>query len=321
MNTSDRIKFFARDILLLVGIPSVEIFILRAAFRAQLGPGNVSLGSEAVDLVVPGVLGTCLFIWLLTENQSFQYALRVPNLILNLVFLCLLLSLLSINHSSIGKIGYVSYAFMLCTLSFSILFSCWSVYIPFQPFSSLMRNSPQLFLAFLFCLWLLTGYVHLVYYLWQPIVAITGPAVCFILSGIGMGVKCTIGKHFGINHPQFSALISEPCSGMEGIFFFLFTFSILLMFEKGTPRPFRMLKYYLLGVLMMFLLNIFRISLFFAAATLAVKYWGRALAHKYFIGAFHNHVGWILYFIGIGLFMNFYSKRISRGTVPGEVTP
>ena len=292
-----------------VALPLAELFICREFFHTQFGPGNIVLGAETFDVLIPGTMGISLFLWLLSEKDPVPWVVRKSFLIVHLFFLVLLLSLLSVPRELTGTFGYALYGGIIFGLGCLVLLSCFGISFPGKYFHEITLRNPQLFFTFLLTLWTLVGYHKIVKSLWRPVSRLTGNAVCHSLSTLGMQVHCTLRDHVDIVHPLFSASIAWPCSGLEGVFFFLFTFSILLMFEQRKIGFFRTCLHYLLGIGMMLILNVIRISIFFVAATRAVQYWGRAKAQDYFIGAFHNHIGWIIYFIGIGTFVWIYTRK------------
>jgi len=136
----------------------------------------------------------------------------------------------------------------------------------------------------------------------------TGVAVHGVLSVLGLGVtRFGIKQKIGIEHPSMRVSIGMGCSGLEGIFFFLCAYLLFLFFLKERPTWKRVSLTIVGGIAFMFVLNVFRIVLFFAVAlainAVSVEPEGRA----FFKWAFHQNIGWVLYFIGIALFLRYFS--------------
>lgn len=136
---------------------------------------------------------------------------------------------------------------------------------------------------------------------WQYLASPT-TAVVRVLLRLG-GIQTESPHPQAIVHPLFSAWIGPGCDGFEGIFFFLFVFCILMMLDWKKHSPRRLFALFGGGILLMIALNVLRITLFFAAALWLTLRLGNTEAQEWFVWAFHSHVGWILYVIGIVLFV------------------
>jgi exosortase/archaeosortase family protein len=138
---------------------------------------------------------------------------------------------------------------------------------------------------------------------WRPLAKVTEVAVFNLLRVLGVGVWMGYCEgNLAIKHPTLNAYISMGCSGLEGIFFFLFTFALLRLFEKHRGGHFRAAIIAVAGIGYMFLLNVVRITLFFVAAINLAKFGDRAQGRDFVMWAFHSNIGWILYLGGLALF-------------------
>ncbi len=110
-----------------------------------------------------------------------------------------------------------------------------------------------------------------------------------------------IPKH--LDHPLFHVTIAPVCSGVEGLYFFIFIFGIIGMLHWKNYSRKALLLLFFIGNGMMLTLNILRITLFFRLAVWLTEKWGSgSKSGELFKWAFHAHIGWILYFLGLGLF-------------------
>ena len=137
--------------------------------------------------------------------------------------------------------------------------------------------------------------------LWPYLASPTTLAVRGVLFLSGLPTESA--RPTEIVHPIFGARIGRGCSGFEGVFFFIFVFCILAMLDWKKFSLRRLSALFASGILLMVALNILRIALFFALGIwLSIKL-GKSKAAEWFIWTFHSHAGWLLYFVGIGLFL------------------
>ena len=154
-------------------------------------------------------------------------------------------------------------------------------------------------------------YESLQQHLWAGLSGATIPPVQLLLGWIGVPVQVSAGD-FMISHPRFQLRIAAACSGLEGMAFFVYAFSLAQMLGlAGLAGGARIAAGYLAGVGWMFALNILRVALLFRIALWAGNRWGAAGESKLVTWGFHSHAGWILYLVGIGLFIGIFSRRRS----------
>ena len=146
-------------------------------------------------------------------------------------------------------------------------------------------------------------------HLWAGFSSATIPPVQLLLGWIGVPVQVSA-EDFTINHPQFQLRIAAACSGLEGMAFFMYVFSLVQMLGlAGLSGGARIAAGYLAGMGWMFTLNIVRITLFFKVALWAGNRWGKEGTSALVQWVFHSHAGWALYLAGITLFIGIFSGR------------
>ena len=147
------------------------------------------------------------------------------------------------------------------------------------------------------------------HHLWSGLSVATIPPVQLLLGWMGVPVQISL-RDFSILHPRFHLEIMAPCSGLEGMAFFAYAFSLAQMLGlAGLAGGARIAAGYLAGMGWMFALNILRVALLFRIALWAGNRWGEAGTSKLVTWGFHSHAGWILYLAGIGLFIGIFSGR------------
>jgi exosortase/archaeosortase family protein len=115
-----------------------------------------------------------------------------------------------------------------------------------------------------------------------------------------------------ISSPWFSINVYIGCSGLEGIFLFMFMLSVLFLSDWEFFKNRRLVLLYAAGIICMFLVNALRIAAFFT-----VGYWvHRPDAAEWLEGLqgaplylFHSYVGWVFYVITFLLFTMCIHRR------------
>lgn len=107
---------------------------------------------------------------------------------------------------------------------------------------------------------------------------------------------------------NFSVAIGEPCSGVESLSLFLGLFLLLLIYEAENISLRRAFVVFAVGVPLVFLLNVVRVSLIMVMGQ---------FNGEFALGAFHSQIGWVLFSILILLMLYFtypWMRGKSRGT-------
>lgn len=131
---------------------------------------------------------------------------------------------------------------------------------------------------------------------------------------ISQGTRPTI----VIASSYFNVQVYADCSGLEGIFFFYFLMSCMLLIDWKFFRHMSLFNLYLFGFIYMYCFNILRISLLYVLGTMA-RTPGASSFMRQFEGAawdyMHQWTGVFLYLVAFGIFamvMYFYNARIDE---------
>jgi exosortase/archaeosortase family protein len=300
--------------LLVFAIPLLEIFWLRHCVHQAFGPNLLSLGIHATDIYVPLLLGAALVFYKLRQSNRLPLVWQARTGWLNALFLLLTTGLVQ----SFDRI-YVSFAhaeilvsgiFLLAGLTFGT-----SLFLALSPRTlreALRPYSYRIGYGFIAILGLIYYPVVLDRF-WPSLSQATSTLCAIVLQLLGIPiVELTQGKVISLWHPRFCAEMVMGCSGLEGVFFFLFSFWLLQVFHTHKTTVERAVGLTLGGCLFLFALNVLRICLFFSAAVFLEKYVASQTSRNFFEWVFHANVGWILYAFGIHLFF----QRFCRPTYP-----
>lgn len=304
-------KFFP-SALLVLSVPVVETWALRRQIHHSFGASVTQIGIHASDIYVPaGVIGLVAF-WALQRKAPLTVMFRIHGLLLNGTLFFLSLALAA-SFASLPRTGFligigIVALLLFCALTFSSAF-----FVFLSPEELRKRVGEFRFYAVLAILGalLLVSYPIILETSWSPLSHATGYLVSAVLNLLGLKVTYLVrASEFEILHPKFYATISMGCSGLDGIFFFLFGYLFLGSIDPGIFFGFHSVWISLLGVLMMFSLNLFRISLFFIVAVALSHSVSTDAARNFILWAFHANIGWVLYFVGLGfVYHNLYRRQ------------
>ena len=157
--------------------------------------------------------------------------------------------------------------------------------------------------------WLFLNFYSMFQKLWPIFALIVGKSVYFFLSlfysdAFYESTTVSFGHVFEgiptVGTSNFAGAIFEQCSGIEGLSLFLLFFTIIVIIEWKEINKRKLLILYPLGLGLMFLINIFRITLLMIAGT--------EISPAFAAGGFHSNFGWILFAIYFVIF-EFFSYR------------
>jgi exosortase/archaeosortase family protein len=142
--------------------------------------------------------------------------------------------------------------------------------------------------------------------IWLQIMPATGKTVFWVLKPFVSDLKMKIGNFSAVLESSFiSVLIFFPCSGLECVAFLLFGLCILMM-NDWKEIGWKGLAWFPIGICFALALNIVRIFLFLLfAQKLAENSATQDETTEYIRWLFHEHVGWVIYLLGIGTFLGF----------------
>jgi exosortase/archaeosortase family protein len=142
--------------------------------------------------------------------------------------------------------------------------------------------------------------------LWPPVAKLTAVITCFSLSPFLTSMSCEFDAmeraslFHRLNHPLFTIAIGTGCSGLEGVFFFLFMGLLIVMARVEEWGWLKSSLFLAIGVPGIYAMNILRISVFYVVAIVVHREYGAVESGTAFIALFHSLVGWFLYLLFFG---------------------
>ncbi len=293
--------------LLFFIIPYLELVSLRFIIsREAIYEHMIILFSPGLMFyaLIPFATAFVVFVMLLDKRKDplpliFHKKIAIANGICFIIFLLVSLNLGSL-HALLGKKGL---SFIWADLGVLTLGSSLIIFLDLAALVHRIKKYAWealfgLFAGSLFYLFHLS-----IHYLW-PFLSTAVTFIVYTLLNL-MGLGMTMGTdQYTLSHPLFSAKVAAACSGLEGIFLFIFLFSLILIVDWGSYTLKKALLIYCLGILFMFFLNVLRVTIFFTAAIWATQQWGQGEASQLFVWFFHANVGWVFYLIGIAIFFS-----------------
>lgn len=160
------------------------------------------------------------------------------------------------------------------------------------------------------------------HYLWEQIAHSAAVSSHWIMDTLGFElnalVETTRGKRtVTLETVNFSIRVFKPCSGLEGIFMFMFLLSAIILMDWPMFKRMHFTETYLLGFIYMYGVNVLRIvSLFlfghFAEAPDASPF--MASMRGVSVDIFHSYIGQVYYFCAFLLFaFVLYCRMGKRG--------
>lgn len=141
---------------------------------------------------------------------------------------------------------------------------------------------------------------------WLYILPATGKTVFWVLKPFISDLRLQLGNFSAVLESSLiSVIIFFPCSGLECVAFLFFGLCVLMM-NDWKEIGLKGLAWFPIGVGFALTLNIVRIFLFLLfAQKLAENSATQAETTEYIRWLFHEHVGWVIYLLGIGTFLGF----------------
>lgn len=294
--------------LLLLLLPLSEFVIERILLRRFAG---VTLRREPfsdVDLLLPACFAFVLYVFLMEMHETLRLKFRPAPFLANGFSFAVFL--LAIFLSQRGVI-HLDVKLSILLLVVNAVTAC----LVFLPLSRFLKNEPRF--AWVPCL-LIAGsialYITFFGLLWRLLLYPTGMGVYRILRFfLGDGVQISfraLPLEAEIMHPNFGISLQNGCGGVDALF--LFSFSLLLAL-MAYPKLLSFSGWLLtaaVGLLLMFLTNIARISLFFIVALKSEHHLTEQIRQPLVLGLFHTHIGWILY---VSVLISYFSVIFRMG--------
>jgi len=301
-----------RSVLPLV-LPIFCTAFVHHLFFKTFGENNLTLGIYSRDIYIPLGLGAVVSFYQMIGN-GVGLRFRTRFFVLTLGLLVFVSALLKFYLQLIFKIPH---SFLIVTLLGTCFLTLITAFLTTLKFSEVLtyvrkRNSAALYV--LIAVTSLLNYPLILKFFWKQASFLTAKSVYYIylLCGIPLHFQLTP-VSFNLSGGGFAVKIIMGCSGLEGIFFFIFGFSLIQCLEKRSFN-WRVPVAYLVGSLVLFLLNTFRISSFYFLGIQLKKIMAASQVRQIVEAAFHNHLGWILYLVGIIIFMRVY-RRLEKNIV------
>ena len=296
-------------------IPYLELVLLRfMVSRSAIYEHLILLFSPGLIFyaLIPFATAFVVFVMLLDKKGSplpvlFHKKVAVANAIFFLVFLIAGLNLGFLHH----LMGKKWLSFIWSDLGILTFGSSLLIFLDLEVLFQQIKRYPWEALFSVFAGGLFYLFDLSIHYIWPFLSSAVTMIVYQLLRLLGFDMFMGADQ-YTISHPLFSARVAAACSGLEGIFLFIFLFSLIVIVDWGSYSVRKALLIYLLGILYMFLLNVLRVMVFFAAAIWATKQWGEGQASQLFVWFFHANVGWIFYLIGIALFFSILFRFMQK---------
>lgn len=282
----------------LLFLPCIEFICLRVFLHHGLGLSVGFVGMTDYDLVFPFILSFFVFVYCLEETAPLTLSFNPRGFITHLVFLTLFI-LLSLAFSSLSKAGG-NYFFVLWVLiGISVFGSALFTWITPAEFQAHPKRSLLPWAVLAGSSKIIAR--NLLGFLWLPTAEVTGRSVCSLATVWSSRVDCQFHQLSGtdfyqmISHPLLTISIGLGCSGLEGIFYFLFVAVLIFMSRWDDFGTTKASLFLLSGIMGMFWLNIFRILFILIGGVAIIRVLGPDKADSIISGLFHGSIGWLLY--------------------------
>ncbi|MFM8315513.1 MAG: hypothetical protein ACKOA8_14610 [Deltaproteobacteria bacterium] len=293
---------------------SLPIFctaLIHHFFFRTFGENNLTLGIYSRDIYIPLGLGAIFSLSrMLGYGVSLQFRPFFGALTLGLGVLIVVLL-----HHYWSLASQFSHSFLVVTLLAScvlLLISAFLTTLKFFEILAYIRKENTAALYVLIALASLLNYPMILNFFWKQASFLTAKSVYYVylLFGVPLHFQLTP-VSFNLSGGGFAIKIIMGCSGLEGIFFFIFGFSLIQCLEKKS-FDWKVPLAYFVGSVFLFLLNTLRITSFYFLGIQLKRVMASSDVRKVIEAAFHNHFGWILYLVGIIIFMRIYRALEQR---------
>lgn len=287
--------------------PICEIIIIRNTLHELLGSNLMRLGIHATDFYLPFALGITLVFFIIQKKEPLTIQLNKRLLSINLALIFILVQFKT--FFSPPNFSAEKTALTLLILPSLILFTSLFIFISFHELLQKIRAHQIRFLIGIIALCFLLFYPLILELFWVPLSTSTAILSAWVLNLFGLKVETlNLGGFFRMWSPYFSATMVMGCSGLEGIFFFIYSCLLLQMIDPLSFKRFPTLWIYLLGIFWMFFLNIVRLTTFFSIAAYLENHLRVEQGKEFYEWAVHTNIGWLLYFTGLIFFFSAMKK-------------
>jgi exosortase/archaeosortase family protein len=155
--------------------------------------------------------------------------------------------------------------------------------------------------------------------LWYHMCHSSGLVVYWMLHAFHVPINITaMEDNIMLFSQHFTMHLHGPCSGLEGVFIFMFLLSVLMMIDWPLFKRLPVLEIYLLGFIYMFFMNTLRIASLFLIGYRAMEPDASAFMHSMRdapLQVFHSLAGAVYYMVASGIFLSVLYKKAVTGTV------
>jgi len=281
-------------------VPALQVALFRWAGHRALGHNVSVIGMHFSDVYWPLLLGLWMVLSYLLRQKTLTARFNPRTGLFN--FICCLLTLfVLVNFDSLWtQTGSIALSVGLIVLGALTMGSSFFVFLNVgQVFNWLRLQAPRLWLLIAAAGMLFT-FPYAMKLLWPVIIGPLGFCLKWTLFALGFSItRFEITHEILIHHPLLRVAVAMPCSGLHGVVFFLFAYFLYLFFSKYPSTLGRRIQFGLVGAGLMLVLNIFRIVLFFGVAIAIAKWHHTHTGNRFFVWAFHENIGWIIYLVGL----------------------
>jgi exosortase/archaeosortase family protein len=282
----------------------VEYIALRVYIHSTLGV-RIGWGTLLTDydLFIPLPCAFIVYVILLDRKIPLSLRIFVPELLFHLFSLFIFLWF------------NLNYAFLYARLGFAFQCAWWACALLLFSSAIFIWSGRKFFLsnpnrsAIVIC-----GIMAITTILstqfgevpWKAISAHMSEWVCGTLRPVlGRSVSCDVrdGYHLFLVHRLLAIKIAKGCGGLDGYLLMCSALSIVSALVQVEFSIFEYLIFGLLGFLLMSLLNVLRIGLIFFMGIRLIGHFGENAGTSVLETAFHAHLGWILYGVGLYYFV------------------
>jgi exosortase/archaeosortase family protein len=264
------------------------------------------------DFVFPSIVAFFALICALERRQSLQLSFNGTGLAVNLSFLIAFLAL-SARFSDLSSANPNALFLTWATLAVLTIFSSLLVWLhPKQ-----IIYHPQGVLIFP----ALTAGASVILgrRLFEPVLApatrLTGQMACAVLSPLLSNFSCGTdvfvngdGPYQMLNHSLHTVAIGFGCGGMEGVFFFLFTSTLLVLNLNDKLSVLNSISFVFLGSIGVYLVNVLRICIYYTITLGVGAIAGNTASVATLRVLFHNALGWVLYAAFVYIYLRLWNK-------------
>jgi exosortase/archaeosortase family protein len=288
-------------------LPILCTAVIHHFFQTTFGENNLTLGIYSRDIYIPLGMGA-LFSFYRMVGNGVQIYFRTSYFLLTL---SLLIGVVVLLRNYLTAISNFSHPFLVVSLlmaSIATLMTSFLITLKLSEILAYVRRRNSTALYALIAVTSLLNYPLILKFFWREASYLTAKSVFYVYRLFGVQLKFLFTPvSFNLSGGGFAIRIIMGCSGLEGIFFFIFAFSLIQCLERKSFN-FNVAIAYGLGSILLFLLNTVRIASFYLLGIELQKHYETLTAKTVIESVFHNHIGWILYLLGISGFIRAYRK-------------